>query len=129
MARPASTHPTELELAMLKIIWRDGPSTVRDICDALKDTRPPAFTSAITTMNIMVKKGYLSAQRRSRAQGGTIYRAMVAEAATAFKMMNSLARRLFGGSLTTAVNSLLVAGEITPQELQELRQIVSPKRK
>ena len=54
MARPASQHPTELELEILKVIWRDGACTVRNVREALAPTRKLAHTSVITVMNIMV---------------------------------------------------------------------------
>lgn len=125
MARRVSEHPTELELAVLRIIWREGPCTVRQICDALVPDRRIAFTSTLTIMNIMVKKGYLEAKRRSRADGGTLYKAKVGESRTALSMLQSLARRLYDGSITTAIQNLVRAGEIDRSELAELRKLVN----
>lgn len=129
MARIRSAHPTEVELMILQIIWRVGPSTVRDVCDALSDTHQLAFTSVITTMNVMVSKGYLEAERRSRKEGGTIYRARIARGVTARTMLQSLAKRLFGGSLVTAINYLLSEGEFDKKEMEDLRALVNRHQK
>ncbi len=69
MARPASPHPTELELEILKILWRDGPAVVQHVRDALAPERKLAYSSVITIMNIMTDKGYLS-----RVKDGKGYR-------------------------------------------------------
>lgn len=130
MARTSTGHPTELELEILKIIWRDGPCTARQVRDRLAATRDLAFTSVLTIMNIMVRKGTLTSERRSRAVGGTIYTAKVAQAPTASQMLHHLARRLFGGSIATAIQNLFHAGELSKAELKELREIVGePKQR
>ncbi len=87
MARPSSKHPTELELEMLKIIWRDGASTVRQVQDALASTRKLAVTSVLTIMNIMVDKGYLSRKKEGPA---FVYRPLISEKATGRKMLKDL---------------------------------------
>lgn len=129
MARRRSSHPTELELMILQIIWQSGPSTVRQVSDALWQSRKLAFTSVLTTMNIMVTKGYLEARRRPRKQGGTIYRAKVAQGSTALTMLESLAQRLFGGSLATAISRLLSEGELNKKDVEELRAVVNQRRR
>ena len=53
MARPASRHPTELELEILKVLWREGPLSGRQVRDALVPFRDLAYTSVMTVMNIM----------------------------------------------------------------------------
>ncbi len=129
MARPKSAYPTDLELEILKVIWRDGGSTARHVTDALAPTRHLAFTSVVTIMNIMVRKKYLVLERRTRGEGGNLYAAKVAETSTASKMLHSLSRRLFGGSIAHAMATLVRAGEIDREELKELRSLVSKKSK
>ncbi len=80
MPRPALKHPTELELAILKVLWRDGPLTVRQVRDALAvlpagARRDLAHTSVLTMMTIMVRKRYL---RRRRDGHSHVYEARVA---------------------------------------------------
>jgi predicted transcriptional regulator len=68
MARPASEHPTELELAILKVLWQKSPQTVQDVRDELAEAgRELANSSVITMMNIMVRKQYLKREKAGRA--------------------------------------------------------------
>ena len=125
MSRSVTEHPTQLELEILSIIWRDGPSTVRQVRDALAPTRDLAFTSVLTTMKTMVKKGYLAGNFRSQKDGGTLYTALVARDRTGAQMIKLLARRIFGGSIVSAVQSLLREGTIQQEEIDELRNVLS----
>lgn len=127
MPRRASNHPTELELDILRIIWQRGPSTIRELCTALQ--RPSDFTAILTIVKIMVKKRYLEVERRTRGEGGTLYRAAVQRSRTAFSMFESLARRFFDGSVATAIQRLIDAGEIKRSEVDELRKLMNEKGK
>jgi predicted transcriptional regulator len=124
MPRPASKHPTELELAILKILWRHGPLPVRDVRDALAPDRDLAYTSVMTVMNIMVEKAYL----RRRKQGARyIYRPVVGEEATSRRMLGDLVDRVFDGSASAAMVNLLDTAELDPDELREIRALLDRK--
>jgi predicted transcriptional regulator len=129
MPRKVSPHPTELELAILRVIWRRGPSTVREICDALETKQKPVVSSTITVLKIMLAKGYLTATRRKRADGGTLYHAVVREERTARNMLEALAQRLCNGSIATVLQNLIRSGEIDRNELEELRKVVNQDEK
>ena len=126
MARPTSKHPTELELEILKILWRDGPVTVRQTRDALVAVRDLAYTSVMTVMTIMVKKGYLS---RHKSGPGYVYQAKVSEAATTRKMLGDLIDRAFDGSAASLLVSLLETKDIDAEELKRLRALINRKAK
>ena len=67
MARQVSKHPTELELEILKVLWRNGPLTGRDVRDCLAiETRDLAYTSVMTVMGIMEDKGYLKRKKSGK---------------------------------------------------------------
>ena len=124
MPRPASKHPTELELAILKILWRDGPLPVRDARDALAADRDLAYTSVMTVMNIMVEKGYL----RRRKQGARyVYRPVVGQEATSRRMLGDLVDRVFDGSASAAMVNLLDAADLDADELREIRALLGRK--
>ena len=119
MARPASPPPTELELEILKILWRQGPSTVRQVREALAPVRKLAHTSVITTMTIMVDKGYLARD----ADGGThTYRARVAARSVRRRMLSDLVRRAFDGSAGALMLHLLDSADLKEDEIKELRR-------
>ncbi len=124
MARPASKHPTQLELEILKILWRDGPGNVRAVRDALAPWRDLAYTSVMTTMNIMTKKGFL---RRSKDGPTWTYHPRVTQKTTSRRMLGDLVDRLFDGSTTLAMTNLLEASDIDPEELQTLRALLIKK--
>jgi predicted transcriptional regulator len=112
-----------LELEILKIIWRDGPRSVRQVRDALAGFRPLAYTSVMTIMGIMTDKKYL--QRRKSA-GAFVYSARAGEQATRGGMLRDLIDRVFNGS-TAAVMQNLLAEDLGEEELQHLRSLIERK--
>jgi len=126
MARPASKHPTELELEILKILWRDGPGNVRAVRDALAPSRELAYTSVMTIMNIMTKKGSL---RRAKEGASYVYRPRVTEKATGRRMLGDLMDRVFDGSAKAVMLSLLETSDMDDEEIRELRSLLKRKPK
>ena len=126
MARPSSRHPTELELAILKILWRQWPATVRQVRDALAEGRPLAYTSVMTTMNIMVRKGYLE----RRKDGNTYhYSPRVSRQVTSRRMLRDLVSRVFDGSAASLMLNLLETGDVDEAELRKMRELIDRKGK
>lgn len=125
MTRPASKHPTELELEILKVLWREPRVPVRRVRDALAGGRDLAYTSVMTVMNIMVDKGYL---KRVKDGNGYLYEAVVTRESTTRRMLRDTVNRLFEGSVSAAVVHLLDEGELNEDELKELRKLVRTKK-
>jgi predicted transcriptional regulator len=121
MTRPASRHPTELELEILKVLWRGGEMRVRQVRSALAPRRELAYTSVMTIMNIMVDKGYL---RRRRRGIGYAYRPRVTQKATTRRMLRDLMDRAFGGSPAAVMLNLLESAELDEAEIAELRSLL-----
>ena len=121
MARPSAGYPSKRELEILNIVWRNGPQTVRQVCDVLEISGTPAAKSVLTIMSIMVKKGYLALERRSRAAGANLYSATVTKPTTVSRMLQLFSHRLFAGSITEAVQNLARTGQISHEELRKLR--------
>ncbi len=124
MARSASRHPTELELEILKILWRDGPSNVRHVRDALVAFRDLAYTSVMTMMTIMAKKGYL---KRRKGEGGYVYRAAISAESTTRGMLRDLVDRAFDGSAAALMVNLLETRDLDAGELRQLRELINRK--
>lgn len=124
MTRPASRYPTELELEILKVLWGEGPLTVRAVRDALAPTRDLAYTSVMTMMNIMTEKGYL--KRRKRGQG-YVYQPKVNRQSTARRMLDDVVERVFDGSAAAAMLQLLESRAIDEGELAALRRLLEEK--
>ena len=121
MARPGSRHPTELELEILKILWRLGPLPVSRVREALEPFRLLAITSVTTVMNIMVRKGYLS---RERSTASYVYRPRVSEHATAGRMLRDVVDRVFDGSAAVAMAHLIETGDLDERELKRVRALL-----
>ena len=126
MARRPSRHPTELELEILKISWRQGPATVRQVRDQLNKLRPLAYTSVMTVMNIMVKKGYL---QRSKQGVSYVYRSRISRQTSTRRMLSDLVDRVFDGSASAVMLNLLETADIDQSDLQELHELINRKAK
>jgi predicted transcriptional regulator len=113
-----------LELEVLKVLWRSGPASIRQVREELTPTRPLAYTSVQTIMNIMVDKAYL---RRDKRLGSYVYRSRIGEHTTRRRMLRDLVNRVFDGSAGAAALHLLEAAEIVPDELAQLRALLDRK--
>ena len=125
MARQASEYPTEFELAILKVMWRRSPQTVRDVRDQLAESgRDSAHTSVITMLNIMVDKGYLDKKKDGKSY---LFWPIVSEADVSQKMLGDMVFRVFDGSAKRLVLNLINGEEIGEAELLELRKLINQK--
>ena len=126
MARQASKYPTELELEILKVLWQQGACSVSQVRKALVGVRDLAHTSVMTVMSIMADKGYVT---RSKMGNRFIYQASLAERDTSSSMLGDLVDRLFSGSASAAMVSLLETNYLDAAELAELKKLIRSKRK
>ncbi len=127
MARPASEHPTELELQILKILWEQSPRSARQIRDALaKGGRDLAHTSVITTLQKMVEKGQLN---QLDPEEGKAYRfaPRVAESDISRRMLGDLVKRVFDGSAEAVMLSLFDVSDLNEDDLKRLRRAFNQK--
>ena len=126
MARPTSRHPTELELEILKILWREGPASGRQVRDALAPFRDLAYTSVMTILGIMVRKGYV---RRTKQASGFVYQASISEEQATKRMFRDLVDRLFDGSAVAVMQHLLDTADFDAEELKQLRALLNRRAK
>jgi BlaI family transcriptional regulator, penicillinase repressor len=121
MARPTSDHPTPAELEILKIIWDEGPCTVRQVMQRLEEDPPRAYTSVMSLLNVMAEKGMV--RRRPRGRAFT-YGAVVPRDRTLGRMVQDLLARAFEGSSSGLVAQLLDEARPTREELREIRKTI-----
>ena len=121
MARPASNRPTDGELAVLRVLWDRGPSTVRDVHKALGRTRAAGYTSVLKVMQIMHEKGLVA---RDEAKRSHVYRAAVPREHTQRQIVGDLLERVFGGSARALVLQALSARRAGKEELAEIRKLL-----
>jgi BlaI family penicillinase repressor len=108
-----------LELEVMKVVWRLGNATVNDVRDALKQSL--AYTSVATTLSHLEKKGFLTHDVDGRTY---VYRPLIQENEVSKSMLGDLLERLFDGSVERLVNTLLETQEISPEELERLRESI-----
>ncbi len=112
---------TEAELRLMKILWQRGESAVGDLVAAMPDGAALAYNSVLTTVRILEQKGYV----RHRVEGRAfIYRACVEEQEAERSEVRHVLHRFFGNSRERLLLSLLGDGEITPEELQRLKDAI-----
>lgn len=121
MARPRQTTPTEGELEILKVLWDQGPCTVRDALNELNKTRPRAYTSVMSLMNIMAEKGLLEREPQGRA---FLYRAKKPREKTLGHMVQDLLSRAFEGSASSLVAHVLNQSTPDSDELEKIRKAI-----
>jgi predicted transcriptional regulator len=126
MARPQSRYPTELELAILKILWRHGPCSVRQVRNELAQVRDLAYTSVMTVLGIMVRKKYL---RRTRAGTGYLYHAVLTEESAESNMLRDIVQRVFDGSAIAVMQRLIETSDLDRDELDQIKQLIQRKGK
>jgi predicted transcriptional regulator len=116
--------PTDAELAVLRVLWANGPSTVREVHDAMADTRSVAYTTTLKTLQVMTEKGLTL---REDQRGQHIYRPRLAEEETLRHLVTDLLDRAFGGSTSRLVIQALTSRRASAEELREIRRLVSAK--
>jgi len=126
MARPASSHPTDGELEILRVLWGRGPASLGDVCDALREERDVATTTVATMLRVMVDKGLV---RRKRSGRGHQWSAAVTHAAAARSMVSKLVDNVFDGSAGQLVAHLVEGGRLSSAELGELRALIDSSSK
>jgi predicted transcriptional regulator len=113
---------TEAELRLMKLLWARGESAVADLVEALPEGEPLAYTSVLTTVRILEKKGYVEHRQEGRA---FLYRPCVAEHEASRSEVQHVLRRFFGDSREQLLLSLLGDKEMGADELERLRQAIA----
>ena len=96
----ARLHPTRAELAILRVLWTEGPLSVRAVQNILNESKETGYTSVLKTMQIMTDKGLVERDDTQRPQ---IYRARYSEDRTQKQLLTDLIQRVYGGSVKALV--------------------------
>ena len=115
-------RPSDLELQVLSVLWENGPSTVRQILSAIPDGKKRAYTTVLTVMQVMEKKGLVSHTRDGLTH---IYRPRLKKQQVLKPLMKELLKNVFRGSPSTALQYLLDDAAVDEHELSEIRKLIS----
>ena len=113
---------TEAELRLMKLLWARGESAVADLVSAVADETPLAYTSVLTTVRILERKGYVQHRQEGRA---FLYSPCVAEHEAGRSEVQHLLQRFFGNSRERLLISLLGDHEVTAEELDRLKRAIA----
>jgi predicted transcriptional regulator len=121
MGKRQTPRPTDAELAILRVLWAHGPSTVRQVLDALNQERPTGYTTVLKFLQIMHDKGLVA---RDESQRTHVYRARLSEDHTKRHLVRDLVERAFGGSAESLVMHALAVKKNSPDELAQIRKLL-----
>lgn len=116
---PQAPKPTEAELAILGVLWRRGPSTVRQVHDEIG--RDTGYTTVLKLMQIMADKGLVTRDAAARSH---VYKPSQPEAHTQKRLAADLLNRAFGGSARKLIAAALSSKRATPEELAEIQKLL-----
>jgi predicted transcriptional regulator len=122
--RPKSPTLTPQELEIMKMVWGRQESSVRDVYEALRERRRIAYTTVMTMMNVLERKGHL----KKRAEGRSfVYRAARPRQKVVGSMLRDFVDRVFGGSAEPLLVQLVEDRHLTARELDELARRIRGK--
>jgi BlaI family transcriptional regulator, penicillinase repressor len=124
MAR-SQPRPTDAELAILRVLWERGASTVRQVHETLAQTRETGYTTTLKLMQIMADKGLV---KRNETERTHVYSAIAGEEQTQRQLVKDLVDRAFGGSAAQLVLRALSAEGASDAEVKEIRKLIDDYR-
>ena len=114
-------RPTDAELEILRVLWRRGPSTVREVFETLGESKTTGYTTVLKTMQIMAEKGLVVRDESERAHR---YEPAAPEDETQRRLVGDLLRKAFDGSAKKLVMQALSTERASAEELSEIRRML-----
>ncbi|HTL55306.1 MAG TPA: BlaI/MecI/CopY family transcriptional regulator [Candidatus Limnocylindrales bacterium] len=119
--KKSRAKPTDAELAILRVLWQRGPSTVREVWDQISPTQKTGYTTVLKLLQIMLEKGLVKRDATSRSH---VYEATATEDQTQRQVVGQLLERVFAGSASKLVLQALAVKKASPAELAEIRRLL-----
>jgi predicted transcriptional regulator len=118
---PERHELTELQLAILRLLWDRGEATVAELWEALYEERGLAQTTIATLVTRLQRRGIVARRTRDRQ---FVYRAMITEPDVQQSMVSELTERLFAGDPAALVSHLISASDMSPGDLARVKQMI-----
>jgi len=115
-------RPSRLETQVLSVLWEHGPSTVRGVFSRLPDGKERAYTTVLTVLQGMEKKGLVS---RTRDGAAHVYRAQVDRDEVGQPVVKTLLEHVFAGDPARVVQALVDSADITAEDLKQIRRVLN----
>jgi BlaI family penicillinase repressor len=113
--------PTTSELEILHVLWTRGPSTVREVHDALSEKKALGYTTVLKLLQIMTTKGTV---RRNETQRAHVYESCLPAEQTKRQLAGDMLQRVFEGSASQLMMHALAGRKSSPEEISELRRML-----
>jgi predicted transcriptional regulator len=121
VARKKSPTLTEAELRLMEVLWERGRSTVNDVADAVSGEAPLAYSTVLTTLRILERKGYVRHAKEGRA---FVYEPVVGRGEASRSAIRYVLSRFFGNSPKLLVLNMLEDEQIDQRELKRLKDLI-----
>ena len=121
MKKPAPRKPTDAEMAVLRVLWSRGASTVRQVWEEINRRQSTGYTTVLKIMQIMAEKGLL---KRDETERSHVYSAALSQEQTQRQVVGHVLDRVFAGSATNLVMQVLATKKATRTELAEIRKLL-----
>lgn len=126
MTREEKANPTPSELEILQFLWKNGPSTVKQIHEELEKTKVVVYTTTLKTMQVMYERGMLKREAQGRKH---IYQALIAEDETQDVLLDRFLNKTFRGSALKLVMRALGNYDATQSDLDQLKDYINDMEK
>jgi predicted transcriptional regulator len=115
-------RPTEAEINILRVLWDNGPLSVRAVMKVLNEEKPTGYTTVLKMMQIMTDKGLVERDESCRPQ---IYRPRDPQVRTQRQLLRHMLDRVFGGSTKAMVLQALSEKKTSPQDLRQIEKLLA----
>jgi BlaI family transcriptional regulator, penicillinase repressor len=119
--RQSPQKPTASELEILHVLWARGPSTVREVHEALSEKKSLGYTTVLKLLQIMTAKGTV---RRNETQRAHVYEVCLPAEQTKRQIAGDMLQRVFEGSASQLMMHALAGRKTSAEEIGELRRLI-----
>lgn len=121
MSKKAKQQPSDLELQVLSVLWENEPLTVRQVRELMPDGKERAYTTVLSVMQLMGKKGFITHKSDGVRH---VYRSVVKKRDVLSPMLRGMVQNFFRGSPAAVMQHLLEGSDVSSEELAEVRQVL-----
>ena len=113
--------PSDLEMQILSVLWDKGDSTVREVLESMPDGKKRAYTSVLSVMQVMEKKGLLKHSTRGPAH---VYKPAVSRKKIIQPFLRKVLNEVFGGKPSVMMQALLTETSVSDKEMVQIQEII-----
>lgn len=124
MTRDPQPQPSDLEIQVLSLLWDNGPMTVRQVLEAVPDRKKRAYTTVLTVLQVMEKKGLVKHKTDGTRH---VYEPAIEKRRVLRPLLRNMIRNVFRGNPATAMQALIDETSVSEDEMTEIRRVLDGK--